>query len=294
MPRRRDHSRARLVCALSAAGAPARSRAGAARSSCRAESPSIRGTSPWCSPSRATASRSGRSCFRPGALAAQGGGKRFVYRDGASQLSLRRVDGAYRLTVGLRGFDLAALDPASPPQFMKQILKIGDDCFASVLACTAKRSGRVACRSERTVLLAGRVERAGRSPLAGSMLTLIDDRASRRFPSSLRRTATMPSRGCVPAQYRLRARLIGYDDVMQSDVVLAKGRTSASTSDGADRQHQRPATGERLVLAHSRQVAGPEDPGRLHPLVRQLPPDRRATASAAPRPRTSGAASSRR
>ena len=49
--------------------------------------------------------------------------------------------------------------------------------------------------------------------------------------------------------------------------------------------------GERLVLAPPRQVAGPEDPRRLHALVRQLPPDRRLPLPARQDRGASGAAS---
>src|SRR5262245_40510033 len=72
-----------------------------------------------------------------GAFSASSDEKRFVYQNGGSRLALRRVRAAYRLSAKLKGFDLAALDPTHPPRFIKQILKVGDDCFAAVLACTA-------------------------------------------------------------------------------------------------------------------------------------------------------------
>src|SRR5262249_22225011 len=75
-----------------------------------------------------------------GALASRRGGKRFAYRHGVSKVMLRNVNGAYQVSVGLDSIDLSALDPANPPHFMKQILKIGDDCFASVLACSGRGS----------------------------------------------------------------------------------------------------------------------------------------------------------
>ena len=40
---------------------------------------------------------------------------------------------------------------------MKQILKIGDDCFSSVLKCDV-RNGKVLCSPERSALLAGKVD----------------------------------------------------------------------------------------------------------------------------------------
>jgi hypothetical protein len=96
----------------------------------------------------------GRFDLLAGGLAAQGDGARFAYSNGGSRLTLRRVHGAYRLSARLNGFDLAALDPGHPPQFIKQILKIGDDCFASVLACSASDGAgctqRGAARSQRS------------------------------------------------------------------------------------------------------------------------------------------------
>jgi hypothetical protein len=53
-------------------------------------------------------------------------------------------------------------------------LKVGDACFASVLACTS-RSGAVACAPERTALLTGRVEASRHTALPGAMLTVFDD-----------------------------------------------------------------------------------------------------------------------
>lgn len=159
-----------------------------------------------------------------GALTAQGGGKRFVYRNGGSRLTLRRVrGGAYRLSARLNGFDLAGLDPANPPQFMKQILKVGDDCFASVLACTATK-GKVLCSPERSAQLAGRVRRSRREPLPGAMVTLIDDVRLETVSVFVQQDGRYAFPRLRPGQYRLRARLIGYDDVVQPDVVLTKGR----------------------------------------------------------------------
>jgi cysteine-rich repeat protein len=160
-----------------------------------------------------------------GALVSRHGGRRFVYRDGRSRLSLRHTHGVYRLAAHLGDFDLAALDLVHPPRFMKQILKIGDACFASVLACTGKPHG-VACRPERTVLLAGRVEAAGHMPLPGAMVTLIDDPRLETVSVFAQEDGRYVFPRQRPGQYRLRARLIGYEDVVLDDVVLAKGRAT--------------------------------------------------------------------
>jgi cysteine-rich repeat protein len=160
-----------------------------------------------------------------GAVLARPGGQRFAYREGASRLSLRRAGGAWRLSARLAAFDLAALDPSQPPRFMKQILKIGDDCFASVLACAAKGGG-VVCRSDRTAGLAGRVEATPHAPLAGAMLTLIDDARLETVSVFAQEDGHYAFPHVRPGQYRLRARLIGYDDVVRDGVVLAKGRTA--------------------------------------------------------------------
>ena len=128
-----------------------------------------------CSRSRAIASPSGQMTLAAGALVSYRGGKRFAYRNGASRLTLGHGRGGYRLAADLDGFDLAALDLAHPPRFMKQILKIGDDCFSSVLACTRQgERRRVQARAQRRCSPdASSARGTCRSP--GTMLTLIDD-----------------------------------------------------------------------------------------------------------------------
>jgi cysteine-rich repeat protein len=167
----------------------------------------------------------GQVALAAGAVASYRGGKRFAYRAGGSSLSLGQSRGVYRLTARFGGFDLSALDLASPPHFLKQILKIGDDCFASVLACTGRTDG-VTCSPERNVLLAGRVEGTGHAPLAGTMLTLIDDQRLETVSVFAQRDGRYVFPLQRPGSYRLRARLIGYDDVVQTDVVLARGRAT--------------------------------------------------------------------
>src|SRR5262249_15112207 len=99
----------------------------------------------------------GKVTLDAGAVVSYRGGRHFAYRARGARLSLGHLRGGYRLAVDIRGFDLGALDLAHPPRFLKQVLKIGDTCFSSVLACAGKANGAV-CKPERTVLLAGRVE----------------------------------------------------------------------------------------------------------------------------------------
>ena len=208
-----------------------------------------------------------------GELVARSAGKRFTYRVGGSSLSLRRARGAYQLSARFGDFDLTGLDFAQPPTFLKQILKIGDDCFASVLACTGSGDDLL-CKTDRTVLLAGRVERSARAPLPGAMVTLIDDARLETVSVFAQEDGRFVFPRLRPGPYRLRARLIGYDDAL-TDVTLAKGRVTRvglTMSPTANTNDQLPASAWFSLLL--RQVAGPEDPRRLHALVRQLPPDR--------------------
>src|SRR5262249_2802355 len=98
-----------------------------------------------------------------GALATSTSGQLFDYRAGSSHLSLRRRRGAFQFRARLGGLDLSVLDPSRPPQRVKQILKIGDDCFSSILACSANGAS-IRCRPERSVHFTGTVAASG-SPL---------------------------------------------------------------------------------------------------------------------------------
>ncbi len=167
----------------------------------------------------------GKVTLDAGALVSYRGGKHFAYRNGASRLSLGHARGGYRLAATFDDFDLTALDLVHPPRFMKQILKIGDACFSSVLACTGKPKG-VVCKPERTVLLAGRVERSGHVPLSGTMVTLIDDQRLETVSVFAKEDGRYVFPRQRPGTYRLRARLIGYEDAVQPDVVVAKNRAT--------------------------------------------------------------------
>jgi cysteine-rich repeat protein len=186
----------------------------------------------------------GRLDLLAGGLASQGDGTRFAYRNGGSRLVLRRAHDGYRLSARLNGFDLAALDPGNPPQFIKQILKIGDDCFASVLACSAS-DGAVLCAPERSARLSGRVLHDRHMPLAGAMLTLSDEARLETvsvFAQEDGRYVFPPLR---PGQYTLRARLIGYADAVQQAVVLSshrRTRVELTLVPTADTNDQLPAS----------------------------------------------------
>ena len=192
-------------------------------------------------------------------------------------VALGHARGGYRL-VGRSSATSTWRRSISPTRrrFLKQILKIGDDCFSAVLACTGKANGLV-CKPERTVLLAGRVERSGHAPLPGAMVTLIDDAAPRDASrSSPRRTGATSSRALRPGPYRLRARLIGYEDAVQADVVARQGprpRASRFTmAPTANTNDQLPASAWFSLILDK--WPDPKIRGRLHALVRQLPPDR--------------------
>jgi virginiamycin B lyase len=148
------------------------------------------------------------------------GRKGFRYHHRGSRLSLRSVHGVYRLKARFRGFDLAALDRAHPPGFVKQILKIGDDCFAAMLACTTTKHQTLVCSPERTALLSGQVERADHGPLAGAMVTLFDDVRLETVSVFAQEDGHYAFPLVRPGLYRLRARLVGYDDVIDTGVFL--------------------------------------------------------------------------
>lgn len=161
-------------------------------------------------------------------------------------LSLRRARRGFRLDVRLANLDLAGFDPASPPSRVKQMLKIGGDCFSAILSCAAEGT-TVRCRPERSVLLKGSVAGGGRAPLAGVMLTAYDDgrlESISVFSQEGGRFVFPPLR---PGTYRLRARLLGYEDEVRDGVTLVPGRatkvdlTLARASEATNQLHL-PAT----------------------------------------------------
>src|SRR5262245_10839791 len=159
----------------------------------------------------------GEIALPAGSLVAHGGGKRFAYQAAGSELSLDRVRASRRLTARFGNLDLAGLDLAHPPRFLKQILKVGDDCFTSVLACTTRRGG-ITCAPERTAVLAGRVEQGRHVPLPGATLTLFDDARLETVSVFAQEDGHYVFPRLRPGTYRLRARLIGYEDIVRADV----------------------------------------------------------------------------
>jgi cysteine-rich repeat protein len=163
---------------------------------------------------------------------------------GRGSLSLRQLRGGYRLDVRLLDLDLAGL--ADPPLRVKQLLKIGDDCFSAMLSCSTTH-GRLVCARERSALLKGTVGAGRRQPLAGAMLTVYD--ASRLesvsvFSQEDGRFVFPPLR---PGSYRVRVRLVGYEDVVRDGVSLTEANPTkldvllAPASDESIRLHL-PAT----------------------------------------------------
>jgi cysteine-rich repeat protein len=106
---------------------------------------------------------------------------------------------------------------------VKQILKIGDDCFSSILACSA-HAGSIRCRPERSARLVGTVAGGG-SPLAGVMLTAYDDTRLESITVFSQEDGHFAFPMLRPGSYRLRARLIGWNDAWQVPVKLARGHT---------------------------------------------------------------------
>jgi cysteine-rich repeat protein len=159
-----------------------------------------------------------------GSLVANAAGTRFVHRVPGARLVLRRIDAGFRVDVNLRRLDLAGLDLASPPLRVKQVLKLGDDCFSAILACAVER-GKLVCRPERSALLRGKVAR-GRTPLAGAMVTAFDDARFESvsvFTLENGRYVFPPLR---PGTWRVRARRLGYADGIAPAVTLVTGKVT--------------------------------------------------------------------
>jgi cysteine-rich repeat protein len=168
-----------------------------------------------------------------GALVAKSSGKYFRFRQtsggapvgAGSALSLRERDDGFRMKLRFRGLDLTAADLPSAGERVKQIVKIGDDCFSSYLICPTAAT-TVKCEPERTATLKGKVKGVTGDALVGSMVTAYDDSRLESvsvFVQENGRYAMPPVR---PGVYRLRARLIGYDDDTLASVVIKKGKSN--------------------------------------------------------------------
>lgn len=135
-----------------------------------------------------------------------------------SRVRLRRDGAHFGLTLRLQG--LALPDPGSPAH-AKLLVKIGDDCFSAVLACSRGSGGTLRCTPERSARLRGRVTTGG-SALPAVMVTAFDDRRLESvsvFTQDDGRFVFPPLR---PGTWRLRARRIGWQDVELDGVVLAR------------------------------------------------------------------------
>src|SRR5262249_26986291 len=77
-----------------------------------------------------------------------------------------------------------------------------------------------ACAAERTALLTGRVEQPGRAPLAGAMVTVFDDTRLETVSVFAQEDGHYAFPLLRPGSYRMRVRLIGYEDVVQTGVAL--------------------------------------------------------------------------
>ena len=170
---------------------------------------------------------------------------------------------------------------------MKQILKIGDDCFSSVLACTRQGERRRAARPSAPRCCAGRVERSGHAPLAGRRWSRCSTTQRLEsvsvFAQEDGRYVFPPLR---PGTYRLRARL---------HRLRGRGAAGRRARQGpaprrvdftlvADREHERPAA-RRAPGSRSSSTSGPTPRSAATSRSRAATATRSAaTASGAPRP----------
>jgi cysteine-rich repeat protein len=165
----------------------------------------------------------GQTTLAASAVAVKGGGTRFLYHDGKSRVVLKKIRKAYKLSARFGNFDLTGFDPNNPPQFIKQTLQVGNDCFSSVLKCD-QRNGKVLCTPERNALLAGSVAHGPHAPLPGAMVTLINDSQLETVSVFVQQDGRYVFPRVRPGNYTLRVRLIGYEDVVQQNVTLGKNK----------------------------------------------------------------------
>jgi len=159
-----------------------------------------------------------------------------------SQLVLHRNGIAFRMSARFQNLNLGKLPT---PHFAKLLVKIGDDCFSSVLTCTAQGSN-LRCRPERSALLRGNVTSAvtGGQPLAGTMLTVFDDSRLESVSVFAQENGHFVFPRLRPGTYRLRARLLGWQEVEVPVKLAAKLPTTQNfgLSPVADANEQLPAS----------------------------------------------------
>jgi virginiamycin B lyase len=159
-----------------------------------------------------------------GALIGNGAGSRFAYRAPGTRLVLRRIDAGFRVDLHLARLDLAPLDLASPPLRLKQLVKLGDDCFSAILACAVER-GKLVCRPERSALLRGKVA-TGRTPLPGAIVTAFDDARLESVSVFAQENGRYVFPALRPGTWRVRARRLGYADGVEPAVALTTGKAT--------------------------------------------------------------------
>ena len=123
---------------------------------------------------------------------------------------LRRSGNAFQLSGGFTRVNLPTL--VSTPRFAKLLVKIGDDCFSTVLACVA-HGGGLRCTPERSAFLRGHVTATGGGPLPGTMITAFDDGRLESVSVFAQTDGRFVFPRLRPGTYRLRARRIGWADV---------------------------------------------------------------------------------
>jgi cysteine-rich repeat protein len=165
-----------------------------------------------------------------GGVVSQDGESRFLFHTrrgtggvgAGSRLALRRNGNAFQLSGGFTHVDLTSL--VSTPRFAKVLVRIGDDCFSSVLACADDGRG-IRCSPERSALLRGHVTAAAGGPLAGTMLTAFDDDRLESVSVFAQEDGRFVFPRLRPGTYRLRARLFGRSD-LEVPVAIGRGRVT--------------------------------------------------------------------
>ncbi len=171
----------------------------------------------------------------PGGLVAHQGGTLFVFHTRqrgsgsgtGSRLVLRRRGAIFRLSARFGHVDVPGL--ATAPHFAKLLVKIGDDCLSAVLACAARGSD-LRCAPERSALLRGHVSTAARRPLPGTMLTAFDDSRLESVSVFAQEDGRFVFPRLRPGTYRLRARLLGWQEVEVPVTLAGRKVTTQSFS----------------------------------------------------------------
>src|SRR5437870_2442846 len=158
-----------------------------------------------------------------------------------SRLVLRRAGAVFLLSARFDHVDAPGL--AAAPQFAKILVKIGDDCFSAVLTC-APRGVDLHCAPERSALLRGHVFAPAGSALPGTMLTAFDDNRLESISVFAQEDGRFVFPRLRPGTYRLRARLLGWQEVEQPVTLAGRKVTiqNFSLTPLADANDQLPAS----------------------------------------------------